>query len=617
MLWRSVLWRSGCWAASLGILAAGVAACSSGQSGNRSIGAGVHLIASSTPKGARAVLAHIKGPPTAGGLDQLSRSYLLTPSGPLPVLGTVSLPLEKRAPQNEAVLVATSESPDGPWTYIPAALSPDRRSVAFATGHFSWFTVIGYDLTDLASTFKSDFVDALDGGATSVGAPKPTCSGSAVAAAAGYSVKSSTTDTIYWCLDMSGPDAVISLTDNRRYPLEVAHPGFSVTKQGSSVWTLSRFVSGSYAILSANANMTLAAQLVPGADAAISTQMDGLGQSIYALQTGVEAMLAILTRFGAVPRAETEADQVVQNADTASKFLAIPRCASALGQGSGALVADCFSPSDVLQAFGTKGLLIAPIMAIAGVVNFFHSEMNALVDQFDNHDKYDIILSRTKDLATCTSTALMAAVDGYVAGHGLVSYQSAGVPTCRGGWAVMPAAPVQNGQAIGAANVIAQAVPTPDGGARWAVALIGEGYVCSQLPTGAVTALGAAADCITVQAPPPAPYGPFPGTWGGHTRGLTISSSGAAQESVNDGCCNTVIDVTYQLSNVQQRGVTWTATAAVTGVTLGNEWAGLGQPAPTAGQTFTLTLTAGVIVSSLLNTTYCDTSQQMAGTCGA
>jgi hypothetical protein len=131
--------------------------------------------------------------------------------------------------------------------------------------------------------------------------------------------------------------------------------------------------------------------------------MDGMGQSIYALQVGVQALVDVLTRFGAGGPST--------GFNTVAKFLQIASCADAMGKSAGAIISGCFSPSDLLQVFGSAGLLLAPVVAFGGLVAFFHSEWNALVDQFNGHDKYSVLITRTSATAVaapCTASALAA-----------------------------------------------------------------------------------------------------------------------------------------------------------------------------------------------------------------
>src|SRR6185312_10745569 len=122
----------------------------------------------------------------------------------------------------------------------------------------------------------------------------------------------------------------------------------------------------------------------------------------------------------------------------------------------------CFSPQQMITAFGAKAVLLVPLMVLGPIVSFLHSEWNALVDQFNHHDKYVIKVVRAG------STVTLAA---------------------------------------------------------------------------------------------------FAGQWYGHTRGLVISPSGAGQETIGDGCCDPVIDLGFQLSNVTGTDPTHAmATATVTSV---------------------------------------------------
>lgn len=133
----------------------------------------------------------------------------------------------------------------------------------------------------------------------------------------------------------------------------------------------------------------------------------------------------------------------------------------------------------------------------------------------------------------------------------------------------------------------------------------------------APTATTVPTTAATTTIPTKAAFANFVGQWYGHTRELTITNSGVATESIGNGCCDPVIDVTYQLSNPKQEGDTWTVPATVTAVQVHPGWQGANQPAPQIGQSYNLTLSRGVIVSSLVGTNYCDTEADQAGTCGA
>jgi hypothetical protein len=97
-------------------------------------------------------------------VEVLSRTYRLSPSGPLAQPQTVRLPLTRQVPSGWAVIVATAETSGGPWSYLPATLSADRRTAIFTTIHHSVFTVIGEDVSGLLGFFKTQFLDGLSSG---------------------------------------------------------------------------------------------------------------------------------------------------------------------------------------------------------------------------------------------------------------------------------------------------------------------------------------------------------------------------------------------------------------------------------------------------------------------
>ncbi len=126
---------------------------------------------------------------------------------------------------------------------------------------------------------------------------------------------------------------------------------------------------------------------------------------------------------------------------------------------------------------------------------------------------------------------------------------------------------------------------------------------------------------------PPAPLNPAPptsavtlaaftGLWTGHTRSLTISASGLGHEHTDDGCCEPVIDLTFQLSNPQGTSPTHvTATATVTAVQIGPGWDPAVQP-PVVGQHGTVSIDGGLITDHLSNTYFCNKAEDAKSTCG-
>lgn len=392
------------------------ASCSTGShnASRRQIGQGVHITGPALPDHPTAIVAAAMIPPV---LVPLSKTFQLGPSGPLAQPATVTLPLDAAPPVRASIAVATEATTTGPWSLIPATLSADGKSVTFTTTHFSIFSVIWVDARALLHDVETEFVDILDSGATGSSSP-PSCDGQPQARGGGYSIASSTTDTIYWCFGTSGNSRVLKVVDNRRYPLEIAHPDLSVSDAGGidlGSWSeLARIGSRSYTFLAPGAQVSFAVNLPAGSVGGIETQMDGLGQSLYALQVGLQTLATILTRFGFGD----------SSAVSAASLLGDSGCFGSLQHGVIAAVSACLSPNELYHLFGTKALVVIPLTVGGSLVAFVHSELNALVDQFNHHDNYTVRIVRAA-APTSTSTTMQPP-----APSGSITIVPAGDSTC-------------------------------------------------------------------------------------------------------------------------------------------------------------------------------------------
>ena len=214
----------------------------------------------------------------------------------------------------------------------------------------------------LFSAFKTDFIDGLDGGLTQTVNP-PTCTGEAAMRTAGYGVTSDPGNTVFWCLGQdAGGTPLLKITDHRRYPLEISHPG-ATTVENSIDWgqfaSLSHWGSGTQTVLEPGGTVTYKLAMPANSTATIGTQLDGFGQSLYALQVGITTLVSILTRFGAGG---------VEAAKVSAKMLTAASCTDAIGKGSGALISGCFDAATLFAALGTKALLLVPLMVFGPLI---------------------------------------------------------------------------------------------------------------------------------------------------------------------------------------------------------------------------------------------------------
>ncbi len=112
---------------------------------------------------------------------------------------------------------------------------------------------------------------------------------------------------------------------------------------------------------------------------------------------------------------------------------------------------------------------------------------------------------------------------------------------------------------------------------------------------------------------PPASLATFAGTWGGHGRSLTITSSGRGRESANDGCCTRVYRMTFQILSVT--GTLTQATAAYRVTSFKRYVRGVRRLR--VGDVGQLRLRNGIVTSTLTRDYFCsDPAWGATGACG-
>ena len=385
------------------------AATSAGK--QTSIGHGVTLSAVAVPPRASASVAHDVRLPGRGVVRSLAPVYRMTPSGALPGLTTITLPLTRPAPPGEQVLVATAETARGPWSYLPGTLSADRRTVTFLTRHFSFFWPGGINLDGLVRAVRRDFVDVVDSGLTA-SVDQPACGHPAAARSDGYSIASTNSATVKWCFGRPASGRILTVADNRQYPLELTHPRLSVVSltNPAGLDSLSRAYSGGYTILEPGGQVTYAVTVPAGATGGISTQADLFGEDMYALQSGIMALVAIVSRLGL---AELRGAQAIF-----AELVSIGSCAASLSQGIPAMLAACLDTDQLSRIFGAAiGVLLAAVMAVTSVIQFFRSEADVAKDQLDGKDGYDIAITHAA-AASCSAQELGQVARAYMVAHG-------------------------------------------------------------------------------------------------------------------------------------------------------------------------------------------------------
>ena len=342
------------------------------------------LDAPEVPAGAEARILPGVELPGKGGVTALSATYQLTPSGQLPVPTTVSLPLSRRVPAGDEILVATKEKTSDPWSYLRGQLTANRRAVTFQTDHFSIFGDIGIPVAALASAFKSEFLDVIDSG-MSTSFPQPSCAGNDTAQSDGFSITSTSGSQVRWCFGMSGAQRILKVVNNSQYPMELAHPDLSVASQGllDTAQNLLNNYGGSYTILQPGRQVTYNVNVPVNTIGGVQTAADMFGEDMYALDVGLTTLANIVTALGL-----KEVEGGIKLFDT---VISGGSCLSSLAQGPAATLTGCFNASRLASVFGdVLGVVLAAVAVYTSVVQFFRSEVDVARDMLTGKDHYTI-----------------------------------------------------------------------------------------------------------------------------------------------------------------------------------------------------------------------------------
>ncbi|HJP96881.1 MAG TPA: hypothetical protein VJ843_05960 [Candidatus Saccharimonadales bacterium] len=353
----------------------------------------------------KATPAAVKGAmPFAWAVKPLGNTVHITPDGQLPKPVTLRFTLSKPVTnkQRADVFIAVNETGKAAdWTLRkPDKVSDDGKYAYVTTNTLSWWQPVLKATGDLLNAFKTEMrrgLDALTGDATTVSGPA-TCVGESDAKARGYSLKAQG-DSVHYCLGWKDNAPYLAEYNNRRYALQVVHPGMESTYLKRTSLNLSELArSKKYTILSAFDGAEFKLTKMPaGTQATFGGEANALAQ----LQFGVETLVNIMTRFGAGGGiikngaiTMTNADRV---AEVTSKFLAVKGCGAQLFNvqdvSFGSLLQNCFDADTLGQVFGWRGVFLGAIMVVGPLVEFFRGQFNALGDMLNGRDKTTILVT--------------------------------------------------------------------------------------------------------------------------------------------------------------------------------------------------------------------------------
>jgi hypothetical protein len=344
-----------------------------------------------------------KGVPVAGSVDITTSAQPTSPVTvdiPVPAASFTDLPTDV-----DASVLVLHKPAIGDWEPLAGRLDRGRGVVTVETPSLSPLLALLPSTTELRA-LVADIVNGFFGGANFRTSP-PSCAGENQIRAAGYSITSTTTDLLRWCLGTASdgtPELQIVL--NRSYPV-VAFLGKNMKAHdltgGTLPVALAQLATKSFGrpgevTLSPGSTTRIGINLASGASTSLHAEFDGFAQSLVSLQVAAEvlAQIAGYVRFGRA--AAVGAEEAMQAIDAGTCVPKLLDLANAPSDASrvGAMVSACLRPEYFLQSSAKVALVaLAQVVAlIGGVLAYVESSGRALWDQVRGRSSYDITIRR-------------------------------------------------------------------------------------------------------------------------------------------------------------------------------------------------------------------------------
>ena len=370
----------------------------------RDIGGGVSVLEGTPDTVHAAVDAKVNKPPFEQ-VQQLSPVVHVTPDGPQSKPVTLRFKLNRKIDDPRDVVIAVNETGKATdWQLVPAT-KVEGEYAYVTTTHLSWWDPLWRSFTDLVNATMAELKDQLNGltGDAFAEAEKPKCDNEGDARSSGYSIKWSGAETLYYCLGLDNGKPVAHIVNKRRYPILVNHKGITVPQPKSRFgvdWLATQSFSDNRTVMLPFDQIQLNYDLAKGDSKSFDTEYNGFAEGLNQLEFGITTLINILTRFGAgagtISNGAIKITQFDRVAETMSKALTIKDCAKALNTdkpNSGAILSGCFSPAAIADMFGWKGVLVALVMVVAPVVNFFRGQFETLGDLLQGKDQETVTVS--------------------------------------------------------------------------------------------------------------------------------------------------------------------------------------------------------------------------------
>lgn len=308
----------------------------------------------------------------------------------------VTLYLPTAADPGSLVMLA-SKDPGKPWEYlgpqdgVQVIAIGDKHYVKATVSHLS--IKLGFSPTNWLQERWEEFIQKFSGGLLKQ-TEQPKCDDNITAQNRGYRLRVMQKNVLFGCLGYKNDKGQVHLTNRKGYPVTVWHKGFEVTQKPPfqiSVAAMSKLDNAEHTTLMPGETMTVAKAVKPGEEAKIIAEFGKTAQSMARFDVALRALVEmydIMTGGGGKGKFLKGAQTFLRNAD----------CFNAIKAGNVVEgLSKCFPAKaidDFKEVFGLQGMILAPVLAIYGLLDWTVAEISAVIDSAKGDDKAYIGLVR-------------------------------------------------------------------------------------------------------------------------------------------------------------------------------------------------------------------------------
>ena len=283
--------------------------------------------------------------------------------------------------------------------YIEAQTDPKEGTVKVSTSDFSPLGFLYFDADAIKSQFSKAVNEALAGAFTKPEPPK--CDGEDLAKEDGWSISSTSSDSVLWCFGMDGGDRILTAVNNKRYPILVSVPTSAtlVTRSDRGIaGVVTELISNdSILTLEGAASATWRVDLNQGDEVSWQSEFDGLAHVVMSVDVAVNwlVLIAAKMKLGSPSKLKDSLVGLIENSGCLAELVTKTDAYGEFDLSSiVALVRGCLDP-DILKdwAGGSVAVLVLASL-VFGTAEYLRDTLPAIPAVATGSTEYKITIAR-------------------------------------------------------------------------------------------------------------------------------------------------------------------------------------------------------------------------------